>query len=298
MKRLAVLLMSGVFAVAAVPAHGWAEQACATMAVEATVEAMGGELTLADLLGRGSCRQLREAAAQVKLGAAPRPGSVRVLEGGEIRRLLEQLAEQPALSPGNAGVKIPQRIVVRSARATISCAEIARLVEGSAGSQNGAVNVRAAAGKRESDLDCSGARGVPAGALLELTGSTWNAALRRREFRLRCVHAEDCVPFLVWGNEERPLESASKPESAPEGINAASGKLLVPPGSGIGSAGLLVKAGQTAMLSWEEAGIRVLLPVTCLDAGGRGEFVRVRFKNTARILRAEVLDDGTLRASL
>jgi flagella basal body P-ring formation protein FlgA len=60
----------------------------------------------------------------------------------------------------------------------------------------------------------------------------------------------------------------------------------------------LVKPGQTAMLTWEQAGIRVVLPVTCLDAGGLGQFVRVRFKNAARTLWAEVIGESTLRASL
>jgi hypothetical protein len=293
MKRLAVFLMCGAFGIGAfgvAPGYCWAAPACAAVAVDARVEVAQGELTLADLLGPGSCRQLREAAAQVKLGAMPRPGSVRVLDGGGIRRLLKQLAEQDSMLAGIVGAQIPQRVVVRRAGAAISCAQIARLVEDSAGSQNGAVN-GAAAGKRESDLDCAGARGVPEGAALEITGSSWNAALQRREFRLRCLHAEDCVPFLVWVHE-------APPGSSPEHSYVAAEKPFVPAGGGVGGADLLVKAGQTATLIWEGAGIRVVLPVTCLDAGGRGEFVRVRFKNTARVLRAEVLGDGTLRASL
>jgi flagella basal body P-ring formation protein FlgA len=52
------------------------------------------------------------------------------------------------------------------------------------------------------------------------------------------------------------------------------------------------------MLRWDQGGIRVVLPVTCLDGGGLGEHVRARLKSAARILPAEVLQDGTLRASL
>jgi flagella basal body P-ring formation protein FlgA len=60
----------------------------------------------------------------------------------------------------------------------------------------------------------------------------------------------------------------------------------------------LIKPGQTATLRWDEGGIRIVLPVTCLDAGALGQTVRVQFKNARRILRAEILSDGTLRAGL
>ena len=61
---------------------------------------------------------------------------------------------------------------------------------------------------------------------------------------------------------------------------------------------LLVKPGQTVSLSWEQGGIRVILPVTCLEAGGLGQLVRVRLKNVARTLRAEVMSDGTVQVRL
>ncbi|MGD0570054.1 MAG: flagellar basal body P-ring protein FlgI [Candidatus Sulfotelmatobacter sp.] len=278
MKRLGVLLMSAVFALA--PMRCRAEQACAAVTVEASVEAVREDLTLADLIGGDSCPQLQEAAAQVKLGAAPRPGSVRVLDGGRIRRLLEGLAEQDSMLPGIIGGQIPQRIVVQRTGATIACAEIARFVQSAAGARNGA-----AAAQWESDLDCAGARGVPEGAPLKLTSITWNAALRRREFALRCVRPQACVPFLVWAREEKTATRVrGQGDIAHDqvGHNEAARnfpaveKALVQAGTEVSGAELLVKPGQTATLTWDEAGVRVVLPVTCLDAGGRGEFVRVR----------------------
>jgi flagella basal body P-ring formation protein FlgA len=62
--------------------------------------------------------------------------------------------------------------------------------------------------------------------------------------------------------------------------------------------GQLIKPGQTATLTWEQSGIRVVLPVTCLDGGGLGQLVRIRFKNGAQTLRAEVVGAGSLRAGL
>jgi flagella basal body P-ring formation protein FlgA len=60
----------------------------------------------------------------------------------------------------------------------------------------------------------------------------------------------------------------------------------------------LVKPGQIVTLTWDQRGIRIVLPVTCLDAGGMGQFVRVRLQNAPRVLRAEVVGQAMLRASL
>lgn len=283
MKWFAMVLMTGVFAAVALPCG--AQLACPEVAVEAKVEAWTGTLTLADLLERDTCLQLWEAAAHVALGAAPRVGSTRVLDGDQVRRLLEGLEGEGSIRGKTVGVKVPERIVVQRAGATKSCAEIARFVAGVAPPQD----LAGAPSRWQQDLDCAGARGIAVAAGLELTRNSWNAALQRREFALRCVRPEDCVPFLVWVHEE-------KTSSAPVANSGTSRHFA--PSLGANVAGHLVKPGQTAMLTWDESGIRVVLPVTCLDAGALGQFVRVQFKNTARILRAEVVGDGSLRASL
>lgn len=66
MKWRAMVLISG--ALAASSLRCGAEPACPQVVVPASVEAGRGELTLADLMARGSCPQMREAAAQVSLG--------------------------------------------------------------------------------------------------------------------------------------------------------------------------------------------------------------------------------------
>jgi len=94
MKQLAAVLMSVVWAFAS-PLSG-AETACRQVVVPGTVAAQRGELTLAELLPREGCAQLREAAARVSLGTAPQVGSGRVLEGGQIRGRLEELVSRDA----------------------------------------------------------------------------------------------------------------------------------------------------------------------------------------------------------
>jgi hypothetical protein len=290
MNWFRVALIAGVLAAASVAAAG--EPVCTAVTVPSTVEAGKEELSLAELL-RGGCRQLREAAAQVNLGAAPRAGSVRVLDGRRIRGVLEEVLEELAgagLSRQQiSGIEIPERIVVRRAGGTKSCEEIARFVGGAAPSQNAG-----APAWRQQDLDCAAARGIPEAAPLELTQTAWNAVLQRWEFSLRCARAGDCVPFLVWSDESKTADSGTRHRSAlPPG--SSSSHFLSSMGLGGGST---IKRGQTATLVWDQAGIRVVLPVTCLDAGGVGQVVRVQLKNGPRILRAEVVGEGMLRASL
>jgi Chaperone for flagella basal body P-ring formation len=290
MKRLAMItmLMSGALAVT--PLRLSAGQACRQLAVEASVEAGPGELTLGDVLSPGACPQLRAAAVRVSLGAAPLPGSVRMLDGREIRRRIENLEGEIESSMAgtekNWGMAIPERIVVKRRGATKSCAEIARFVAGAAA----AGDLANAPSRWREDLECAGARGVPGDAPLELTKTGWSAALERREFALRCARPRDCVPFLVWVHEPKAAVGAASQSLQASGASSsrtfASGRER------------LVAPGQTASLTWDQAGIRVVLPVTCLDAGGLGQFVRVRLKNAARILRAEVVGQGTLRANL
>lgn len=277
-KWLAILLVGGF---AAATLAGATDADCKFAAVPATLEVLRGSLTLAALLAPGACAGLRRAAAGVNLGEAPRPGSVRVLAGRELRR---QFAELRAIRE-EVVVEVPERILIRPAGAAKSCAEIARFLASADSTR------KAARGKGEESLNCAAAKAVPEDAPLALTRTSWNAALQRREFGIRCQRAKDCVPFLVWMREEK----------TPPGLGrgkVSSSRTEASPSKQSGGARLLVKAGQTAFLDWDEAGIRIVLPVTCLEGGGPGQSVRVRFKNTSRILRAEVLSDGSLRASL
>jgi hypothetical protein len=281
MKRLCLALIAIGLAVAG-PA-GLAETACRAPMVRAQVEAAAGGLTLADLLAPGTCARWYGAAAQVSLGMAPRAGGVRVIEGGEIRRLIRGLGGQEIAEREAAGREayVPERVVVRQARASKSCAAIADFV---------AAAVRAEGGSEDKGqaLDCAAARNIPEDAPLELLKTSWNAALERREFGLRCARSEDCIPFLVWFRES--AEAANRDELW-RGRTQGDAKA--------GNSGArLIKPGQTAMLTWEQAGIRVVLPVTCLEAGGLGEFVRVRFKNAAGTLRAEIVGAGAVRVNL
>jgi hypothetical protein len=283
LARVLMLILMTMGGLAAAVLRCAARSACTEAAAPASVAVGRGVLTLADLLVPGACPRLRQAADRVSLGMAPRAGSIRVLDGGEIRRLLQSLAEADLSVKKESGMQIPERIVVRRAGTMKSCAEIASFVAIATTSPQKVSGPR----RWPEELDCAAVPAIPEDTPLELTKSAWNAALLRGEFSVRCARLGDCVPFLVWTREEKTQFHLA---SAQSGIRL--------PTTGRDGAARLVKPGQTATLTWDEAGIRIVLPVTCLDAGGLGQFVRVRFKNMARTMRAEVMGDGTLRASL
>jgi hypothetical protein len=267
MKRIVFLL-----AVLLLGPAGKASAKCRILPMPESVEVGPGELSLADLLPPGDCPALYPAAARVVLGAAPRAGSERVLDGGGIRLRLEQLEN------GRAGVEeisrvVPARIVVRLAGARMSCAEVARFVAG-------AVREVASDPGWQNDLHCNGAGHVPAGAALALTKTDWNPMLHRWEFTLRCARSGECVPFVVWSAaaEERASLLWDVARDQPQDW--------------------VVKRGETATLTWDQGGIRVVLPVMCLEAGKVGQSIRVRVENAGRTLRAEVVGAGVVRVSL
>ena len=123
-----------------------------------------------------------------------------------------------------------------------------------------------------------------------LPGSSGIQHFGRWEYSLRCVHAGDCVPFLV----RQILAAANSARTSPPGSDVRLQKDKPQPAN----APLAVQVGQTATLFWEQDGIRAVLPVTCLDRGSVGSLVRARTKNGNRILRAEVVSAGVLRAAL
>jgi hypothetical protein len=285
MNRLTIALIGVGFAAAALSCR--ADSAC-LIAVIPSIRVGPGELTLADLLEPKACPHLRQLAAQMNLGAAPRAGSERVFEGREVGRLIDGLEEAGQSESDDRYQeryktdderRIPARIVVRRQGATKSCAEIAEII---------ALALAPSAGSGA--LDCAAARGIPQASSLELLKTDWNLRLRRWEYRLRCARAEDCVPFLVWRDEG--LSGDGKKSTAVAGLAPqklqAGGSVTV----------RLVKRGQSATLTWDQGGIRIVLPVTCLDEGELGQFVRVRLPSAGRTLRAEVVGEGTLRAQL
>ncbi|MGP0020489.1 MAG: flagella basal body P-ring formation protein FlgA [Candidatus Sulfotelmatobacter sp.] len=266
--------------------------------VRATVE-VSAEFSLADLLGSGSCLQMRRAAARVLLGGAPMTGSVRVLAGNEVRSVLQKLAAHLGQDSGElVTVLVPERITVRRAGARASCADIAR-----------SISVTSAG-----PADCGAADRIPHDAALEFSPPAWDPALRSWQLYARCVHPADCVPFLVR------LRGHEAEENVPDGKRTAAGEALDPlvrsksapstmarlaaassafprlDAPGPARALALVHTGQTVTLLWDQDGIRLVIPAVALDPGAPGEPVRARIVRGGRLVRAVVVSAGMVRA--
>ena len=62
------------------------------------------------------------------------------------------------------------------------------------------------------------------------------------------------------------------------------------------SADEAVRPGQTVMLLWDQNGIRLQVPALCLDRGSLGSQIRARILHGGTVIRAIVMNAGSLRA--
>jgi hypothetical protein len=225
-------------------------------------------------------------AAKIRLGVAPKRGTPRVFSANAIRGLVEGLGSGAALpgEPREMQWQIPERVEIQRAGGTKSCAEIAQWIDHQDGSAS-----RAGEGASLRDvLECAAAHDIPEKSSLLLVRTTWNAGLHRWEFALRCGQPEECVPFLVW---------AKTKSASPQSVQNSKQGLSEKPRAAAGGPGL-IRPGESATLVWDQGGIRVVLPVTCLDGGGMGQSIRVRVRNSDRMLRAQVAGAGRVRVGL
>jgi Chaperone for flagella basal body P-ring formation len=270
-KLLIALAVSYLFGV--VPSGG---QTPCDISVPSSVEVHNPDLSLADLLGPDACRAIVEAASAVRLGKLPLAGSVRVIEGSQVRVLLDEVSRKLHVdAAGNSALRVPDRISVRGG-SQLSCAEIGEKVLPGL-SRN---------------LECGSAGRIPRKASLEVVRRLWDPATRTWRLVVRCSHPGDCVPFLVRVPEADPAAAGAlrsqqaTRKTPPRGAHSSS-----PVGENV-----LVHPGESAALVWEQDRIRAVVRVVCLEPGREGKVVRARLANTSRTVRAVVVARGQLRA--
>jgi hypothetical protein len=289
MKPLLVIIGVATFSFA-LP-FSWGHGACPVV-VQPSVEVAGEELSLAELLAPDSCATLRQAAAGVSLGGVPLWGSVRVMTGEEVLEQLQKLAKRTGKTSKDLNLMpVPERVTVRRAGTRASCAGIgARVLSSSAVHAAPAAIEFAASGAAEPDAgsreagECGAGLKIPRRAPVTFARVVWNPALAAWDVSARCVHAADCVPFLVrvpdrnFQFEKRAAgRSTAAKASAPEKP--------------------LVRRGEAVTLLWDQDGIRLLVPAVCLDEGRAGEAVRARIVRGGRLVRAVVESAGRLRVA-
>jgi len=232
--------------------------------VRSEVELSAADLSLADLLAPGRCPELLRAAARVPLGRAPLEGSVRVLEGGEVRALVARIA------PAGEPLRVPERIRVVRAGERAACADLQPQIAPTA--------------PWAQPLECGAEGRIRRAAPLRLSKPVWDRVLERWAMVARCARPADCVPFRV---------ELSGPSPPPTG--SARAEFSSPSESRVNSEKLVMRPGQAATLLWDQDGIRFTGRATCLQGGTVGEWVRARIVPGGRVVRAVVVSSGMLR---
>ena len=151
------------------------------------------------------------------------------------------------------------------------------------------------------NVDYAGVVPVKAGGSLEVSSIAQELALHYWQFRLRCNPVRACLPFFVrvrW-HEQPSGQLGHKLSSLPK--LARPSAYAVPSGAAndLESAQpLLVRAGQPARLLMEGAGMRISVPVICLERGAKGQQIRARSRESGLVFRARVTAEGVLAVSL
>lgn len=119
----------------------------------------------------------------------------------------------------------------------------------------------------------------------------WGSTLKAE---LRCHDHSACLPFYVLLNgNSQTADALPKASSAQAGNSQAVGAAVPIPAQEI-----LMRDGDRATLVFENAAIRITLPVICLQSGNRGQKIRVVSADHKRFFTGEILEPGLLRAEL
>lgn len=292
-----LILATFLISVSVWPGLASGQAACAAV-VAANVEVTRGELSLEDLLPRSACPALLRAASRVHLGKAPLPGSVRVLEGNQIRAWLNPITAKVESDLGeSANVRVPERVSVRLAGSRAHCSDLVARIFASrpadsdlSGSRLRGVPEADAVAALPLESDCGAVGRISLEAPFQLTKKIWNPALAAWDVYARCLNPGDCVPFRVQ------VPSRDFPPETVGPMRIAVPASFTQTSVAAAHEAPLVRPGERVSLLWDQDGIRLLVPAVSLDAGSAGAEVRARLGRGSRVVRAIVVSAGNLRA--
>jgi hypothetical protein len=129
------------------------------------------------------------------------------------------------------------------------------------------------------------------GRKLRVSLTCWDAVPKRWQFRLECLEAGQCLPFLAYLAGD-VLDSASG--------YADSGTCRTQSGSHVALVALTktkpaVAVGDPATTVFLAQGLRMTATVTCLERGREGDVIRVR-SSDGHVFRARIFGPGRLEA--
>jgi hypothetical protein len=240
---------------------------------------------LSDLLPEGVPEPLRRQAASVVLGSAPQPGSVRVLGAREIVKRMKRQGEW------SRQLSVPQRIYVRGTGWLIVRDAVDRALRSELRRRGWAEDLLPQADSLEWPRSLVAREEAP---VLEVTRVGWNPNQPGIAAHLRCVNRADCGEFMVTAPAPEAQAAAWQKQVrasrlGPRRSSRANVSSRAP---------ILARAGSRAILMVDDRGMRISVPVRCLERGSFGQRIRVRQIYPSRLLQAEVVGVGLLKTSL
>lgn len=120
--------------------------------------------------------------------------------------------------------------------------------------------------------------------------STWTG--NRTKVELRCHDHRACLPFYVLLSHAGTAEVRGALSTSSSAKSQPSAPITIP------AAQAVIRNGDSATLVFEDAAIRITMPVICLESGSRGQKIRVASTDRKRFFTAEVVQAGLLKATL
>jgi flagellar basal body P-ring formation chaperone FlgA len=276
--RVAAFAMGMTFAFSL----GSASDGSRVVPLRAVVEVKPGEVWLSDFLPSDAPAGLRRAAAAIEICRAPQPGSVRVLEAGQIEgRLGQRAAEFRQLL-------VPARVTVRAVGWPIAEESVRHAISKFLREQDGKSDLPAVS-KIEWPEEFTATAEYPS---LQAIGMEWDERQHSAQFRLRCSDRISCGSFMV--HVPLPPEFSQQWH---ESLRAESAPDPQPPSPGTPGT-ILAERGKAATLIFDAGNVRISLRVICLERGELNQQIRVFNVQSRRVFRAEVVGVGLLRATL
>jgi hypothetical protein len=261
----------------------------------------GGSVYLADLLPERTPSSMRIPAQRILIGGAPQPGSIRVLSGDAVLRLL---ANEEVLSE----VEVPPQIVIHRSGRQITRAEVAAAIQTTL-RRNKLLRNQVIA-PEDIWLMAPVLLSVE-DAELQVTRMELDPALRQIKFLLVSRADHSILPFVAMARSRVDLAQLDRAQDKEAGRAGRTGEdrrsveTMSPAGRIENlSAGLpvvwlhtpaqqrvtLVEAGKIARLRLISGpSTQLSLDVTPLEPGAFGQRIRVRLRPTGKILEAQVI---------
>lgn len=239
-----------------------------TVVLPGTASVSGETVKLSDLLPHNAPNELRRASQTIELGRAPRLGSMRAYERGQIAALLQPYPDIARV------MVIPDRLVVTRPGYTIPSTAIRDAITRFFRQSGSRQNLPVAAMGCPSNIIA--AEDNPS---IEVRDFVRDRNKRQLQLTLACSTSAICRDFLVYVQDPGNVLA----QNVPRTMLAA----RISPDAGDGA--ILIRAGRHVQMLMRGNGMQISFKVICLESGRAGQTVHVRSSDSRQILQAEVV---------